>query len=177
MIIFYCISFIILGCILARCADWVVKAVSYFSHTLHIKSFLFGFVLLGFVTTIPEMFVAHQSVTDNIPQISVGNLLGGSILLLSFVMGTSAIILKRITLAHRMSLFDIATASVVIAAPTFVLWDGVLTKFDGVFLIALYVFHILFINREQRVVENIEEHARHIKHAGHALLLFGLGFI
>ncbi len=175
-IVFYIIAFIVLGYVLARCADWVVKAVSYFSHALHVKSFLFGFMLLGFATTIPEMFVAYQSVSDGIPQLSVGNLLGGSILLLSFVMGASAIFLKRVILDHGMSSFDIGMSAFVVAAPAFVIWDGKLTRFEGMLLIAIYIIHLIFINKEQHVLSTVEQHAKHVKHAGHAILL-GLGGI
>jgi len=137
---------------------------------------MFGFVLLGFATTIPEMFVAYQSVQDGIPQLSVGNLLGGSILLLSFVMGVSAIFLKRIVLDHGMSSFDIALSALVVAAPAFVIWDGKLTRFEGFVLLSLYIVHLLLINKEQHVLTIVEHHAKHVKHAGHALFL-GLGGI
>lgn len=170
------LAFIVLGYILARCADWVVKAVSYFSHTLHVKSFLFGFVLLGFATTIPEMFVAYQSVRDGVPQLSVGNLLGGSILLLSFVMGASAIFLKRIILDHGMSTFDIGMSALVVGAPAIVIWDGKLTRVEGLILIGMYFVHLIFINKEQHILSTIEQHAKHVKHAGHAML-FGIGGI
>lgn len=175
-VVFYTIAFIILGVILTRCADWVVKAVSYFSHSLHVKSFLFGFVLLGFATTIPEMFVAYQSVRDGIPQLSVGNLLGGSILLLSFVMGVSAIFLKRVVLDHGMSSFDIGMSAFVVAAPAIVIWDGRLTQLEGLMLISFYCIHLVLINKEQHVLHTVEQHAKHVKHAGHAVLL-GLGGI
>ena len=176
MIAVYVLAFIVLGFILTRCANWVVKAVSYFSHTLHVKSFLFSFVLLGFATTIPEIFVAYQSVADGVPQLSVGNLLGGSILLLSLVMGVSAIFLKRIILDHGMSTFDIGMSSFVVAAPAIVIWDGKLTRVEGLMLIGMYLVHLLLINKEQHILSTVEQHAKHVKHAGHAILL-GIGGI
>jgi cation:H+ antiporter len=177
MILLYIFAFIILGFILARCADWVVKAVSYFSHSLHVKSFLFGFLLLGFATTIPEIFVAYQAVRDGVPQLSVGNLLGGSILLLSLVMGVSAIFLKRIILDHGMSTFDIGMSALVVGAPAVVIWDGKLTRFEGLILIGLYLVHLLLINKEQHVLITVEQHAKHVKHAGHAILLGVTGIV
>ncbi len=176
MIALYILAFIVLGYILVRCADWVVKSVTYFSHSLHVKSFLFGFLLLGFATTIPEMFVAYQSVRDGVPQLSVGNLLGGSILLLSLVMGVSAIFLKRIILDHGMSTFDIGMSAFVIGAPAIVIWDGKLTRVEGLVLIGIYLVHLLLINKEQHILSTVEQHAKHVKHVGHAILL-GVGGI
>lgn len=177
MIILYIIAFIFLGLILAKSADWVVQATSYIAHKAHVRSFLIGFLLLGFATTIPEMLVAYQAVHDGIPQLSLGNLLGGSILLLSFVMGGSAILLKRIKLDHGLSLFDIGASACIIAAPAVVIWDGNLTRIEGFVLIGLYLAHILFINKEQHVVNTMEHHAKQIAHIWHACALLGGGLI
>lgn len=174
MIAFYVIAFLVLGFVLAKSADWVVKGTSFIAQKAHIKSFLLGFLLLGFATTIPEMFVAYQAVHDGLPQLSVGNLLGGSILLLSFVMGGSAIILKRIKLDHGLSVFDISMSSAVILAPAVVIWDGNLTRLEGWILLGVYVVQLLFINKEQHVTDTMEHHAKQVSHAWHALgLLIG----
>jgi cation:H+ antiporter len=163
-----------LGIILAVSANAVVRATAYFSIQLRIKSFLLGFLILGFATTIPEMFVAYQAVADGVPQLSVGNLLGGSILLLSFIMGGSALFLKRIILDHGMTTRDIGLSTIVVAMPAIALWDGRLTRLEGFILLASYVIHIFFINREQHFVANVERHAKSIKHPLHAIV-FGLG--
>jgi len=165
---------IILGIVLAVSANWVVKATAYFSKRLEIQSFLLGFLVLGLATTIPEMFVAYQAVADGVPQLAVGNLLGGSILLLSFVMGGSAIFLRRIILNHGMTTKDIGLSTLVVAMPAIALWDGKLTRVEGCVLIAAYIIHILFINREQHVVASIEHHAKNIKHPMYAITL-GIG--
>jgi len=165
---------LVLGIILAVSANWVVKATAYFSKQLRVQSFLFGFLILGFATTIPEMFVAFQAVKDGVPQLSVGNLLGGSILLLSFVMGGSAIFLKRIILDHGMTKRDIGLSTLVVAMPALALWDGQLTRLEGVILLASYLVHVFFINREQHITDSVEHHAKSIKHPLHAIFL-GIG--
>ncbi len=175
--IFYAIAFLVLGIVLAKSADWVVKATAFIAHKAHIRSFLLGFLLLGFATTIPEMFVAYQSVLDGVPQLSVGNLLGGSILLLSFVMGGSAIILKRIQLDHGLSVFDIGMSSVVILSPTLVIWDGNLTRLEGWILVGIYIAQLVFINKEQHVADTMEHHANQVSHAWHALGLLVGGLV
>lgn len=163
--------FFILGFILVKSADAVVKAVSYLSRSLRIESFLFAFFLLGFATTIPEMFVAGQSILDGIPQLSTGNLLGGSILLLSLVMGGSAIFLGRVVLNHGMTVRGIGMSAIVVAAPAIALWDGALTRTEGVFLIIVYLLHVVMLNKEQHMTQKIEIYATHVKHAGHAVFL------
>jgi len=168
---------IFFGALLAVSASWVVQGSAFLAKKFAVKSFVLGFLLLGIITTIPEMFVAFQAVRDGMPQLTVGNLLGGSILLLSFAMGIGAICLKRVILDHGMTVKDILFSSIVVAAPSVVLWDGQLTRIEGVLLIAIYVFHVLFINREHHVMTNIEHHAKHVKHVTHAIILFVLGIV
>lgn len=175
--VFYAVAFLFLGFVLAKSADWVVKATAFIAKKAHIRSFLLGFLLLGFATTIPEMLVAYQAIHDGVPQLSVGNLLGGSILLLSFVMGGSAILLKRIKLDHGLSTFDIGMSSFVILSPAVLLWDGKLARLEGWMLIGVYVAHLVFINREQKVAETVEHHTKHVSHIWHALGLLVGGLV
>jgi cation:H+ antiporter len=163
-----------LGIVLAVSANAVVKATSYFSKRLAVQSFLLGFLILGLATTIPEMFVAFQAVRDGVPQLSVGNLLGGSILLLSFIMGGSAILLRRIVLDHGMTRWDIGISTIVVAMPALALWDGKLTRIEGFVLLFSYIIHILLVNKEQHVLDRIEHHVKNIKHPLHAITL-GIG--
>lgn len=171
MIFFYILAFLVLSVVLAKSADWLMKGISYFAHSLKIKSFLVSFLLLGIITSIPEMFVAFQSVVDKVPQLSVGNLLGGVIFKLAFLMGISAILLHRIILDHGMTRYDIGVSALVTLAPAIVVWDGKLTRLEGIVLIAIYVLHVLYINKEQHILSTIEHHAQHVKHGMHALLL------
>jgi len=175
--LFYAIAFLFLGFVLAISADWVVKAAAFIAKKAHVRSFLLGFLLLGFATTIPEMLVAYQAIQDGAPQLSIGNLLGGSILLLSFVMGGSAIILKRIKLDHGLSTADIGMSSFVILAPVVALWDGKFTRIEGWILVGVYVAHLLFLNKEQQVAETVEHHTKHVLHIWHALGLLVGGLV
>lgn len=168
---------ILLGIVLAVSANAVVRATSFVAKTYQVKSFILGFLLLGAATNTPEIFVAIQSVRNNVPQLAVGNLLGGSILLLSFFMGASAILLGKIVLNHGMTRKDIALATFTIMAPVVVVWDGKLTQWEGLLLLCLYLIHVIFMSREQHVVARVEHHAKHVKHMGHAIFLGSVGLL
>lgn len=177
MVFWSIIALLVLALVLSFSADAVVKSVTYFAHRFRIQSFVLGFLILGFATTIPEMFVAYQAIADGVPQLSVGNLLGGSILLLSLVMGVGALILGRIVLDHGMTTKDIGLSSLVVAAPAIALWDGKLTRIEGVVLILIYLIHVVFLSKEQHVVGKVEHEFRHIKHAGHAVMFLLGGLV
>lgn len=140
--------FITSGIVLTIAASVVVKQSSILAGKLGLSSFVIGFLLLGLITSTPELFVAIQAARDGIPQLAVGNLLGGSILLLSFVMGMTAIFLGRLRLDHQLAWQEILVMLAVIAAPIAVLWDTRLTRPDGLFLVGVYGLHAFILNRD-----------------------------
>lgn len=139
---------IISGVVLTGAAGVVVKHASTLAQRLGFSSFVIGFLLLGILTSAPELFVAMQAVGDGIPQLSVGNLLGGSILLLSFVMGALSFLLGRVRLDHQLESGELLVMMAVIAAPIAVLWDERLTRPEGVFLVGVYGLHAFILNRD-----------------------------
>lgn len=136
------------GFVLSTSAQLVVRAALGIAKRAGLSNFTVGFLLLGIVTSTPEIFVALQSVLAGIPQLSAGNLLGGSILLLSFVMGSLVLIRGRVTLTRGFRWQDMISTCFVIAAPAFVLWDGAFTRGEGIFLIGCYGVHAMLIARD-----------------------------
>ncbi|MDP1722723.1 MAG: hypothetical protein Q8L37_05935 [Candidatus Gottesmanbacteria bacterium] len=141
---------IVSGMVLTGAAHLVVKQSTRLAHMVGLSNFTVGFLLLGIFTSMPELFVAMQSVHDGIPQLSAGNLLGGSILLLSFVMGTTAVLLGQVRLDHRLSGKELVVMMGVIAAPVAVLWDERLTRPEGLFLVSVYILHAFVLNQDDR---------------------------
>lgn len=141
---------IVSGIVLSGAVNVVVKHSSSLAQKLGFSSFVIGFLLLGMVTSTPELFVAMQAARDGIPQLAVGNLLGGSILLLSFVMGMTAIFLGRVRLDHQLVWREILVMLAVIAAPIAVLWDTSLSRQEGLFLVGVYSIHAFILNRDTK---------------------------
>ena len=166
---------IVAGVALTWAANVVVKQSSSLAQKLGLSSFTIGFLLLGVLTSTPELFVAIQAASDGIPQLSVGNLLGGSILLLSLVMGIVAILLGRVSLDHQLSTGELWAMMGVIAAPITVLWDERLTRSEGLFLVGVYALHAFILNRDGKKGSR-KKRARVAGLGGHlALLALGVG--
>lgn len=161
---------IVSGIVLTGAVDVMVKHSSALAQKFQLSSFVIGFLLLGLVTSTPELFVSLQAARDGIPQLGVGNLLGGSILLLSFVMGISAIFLGRVRLDHHLAWREILVMLGVIAAPIIVLWDGHLTRPEGLFLVTVYGVHAFVLNRDDR-----KYHQKKIRVGGFGRHIFMLG--
>lgn len=162
---------IVSGIVLTGSANVVVRHSSSIARKLGLSSFVIGFLLLGIVTSTPELFVALQSARNGIPELAIGNLLGGSILLLSFVMGIAAISLGRVHLDHQLSMRELTAMMGVIAAPIAVLWDERLTRPEGLFLVGAYGLHAFLLNRDRKKInrKKIVHAAR--GYGGHTIML------
>ncbi len=149
MNLWYQISILIAsGIVLTGAVTVVLKHSSSLAQKLGLSSFTIGFLLLGVLTSTPELFVAMQAAHDGIPQLGVGNLLGGSILLLSLVMGVVAILLGRVRLDHQLSMRELLAMMGVIVAPIVALWDARFTRPEGLFLVGVYILHAFVLNRD-----------------------------
>lgn len=151
---------ILFGLLLAASARLVVAAAVQLAHALRLPSFLVGFFLLGILTSTPEFFVMAVAAADGVPQLSAGNLLGGSILLLSFVIGVSAVALGRVLLNHGMRFGEIVRSCLVISAPIVVLFDGALTRREGALLVGVYAVHVLLVADREREENPAPRHAK-----------------
>ena len=143
--------------ILSKSADLVVASVSSLARRFGVSEFNLGFFILGLATSTPELFVGLNSVIDATPELSLGNLIGASIILLSLIIGLTAILNKEVRFGNSFGRKDILLTSFVILSPAFLLFDGLLSRFDGLFLIVFYVLFYLFLNRQQSFAERIEQ--------------------
>lgn len=165
---------IVSGIVLTGAANVVVKQSSSLAHRLGLSSFTVGFLLLGMFTSISELFVAIQAAGEGIPELSAGNLLGGSILLLSLVMGIVAILLGRVSLDHHLKSSELWAMMGVIAAPIAVLWDERLTRPEGLFLVGVYALHAFLLNRDGHPPSSRRAGLRRGKGmSGHLVMLAG----
>ena len=175
MIIINIAILILFGILLAVSARLVVRAAGDMARQLGLPTFIIGFFVLGALTSTPEFFVMLQAAADGVPTLSAGNLLGGSLLLLSFVMGLSAVILGNIKLNHGMRFADLVFAAAVVAAPVAALQDGTLSRVDGLLLVGFYLLYVIFVSDEKKLAKRAMRRANHAKHIKHLLGLLAVG--
>lgn len=162
------------GIVLTAVARVAVRKATTIARELGLSGFVIGFFLLGVATSTPELFVAIQAASDGVPQLSMGNLLGGSILLLSFVMGVLSLLLGRVSLDHQLSMRELWVMMAVIASPVTVLWDGSLTRPDGLFLVGIYSLHAFLLRREGSLSTRRRAGLRRVEGIGaHLVVLAG----
>jgi cation:H+ antiporter len=171
--------------ILTKSADFLVDGAVGVAVKMQIPKIIIGIVLVGLATTAPEFTVSMMAALRGFPEIALGNAVGsvivddGVALALGILVAPAAIkVDSRVLKSVGLFLLTIDFLAFGLAV------NGVLTRLEGVLLLAILVVYIVFIVRAGRgnspvVPEPDEEVTEHIKPGslGKQLVLFLIGVI
>lgn len=142
-------------------AGLIVRSIDKYAKRLHISSFAASFFILGFLTSTPEIAVGLSSIIEKDPEIYVGNLIGGVIIIFLFIIPVLAIFGKGISLSHQLSKKNLLLSLTVCAAPAFLILDNKVTVFEGLLLIIFYIILFYVIGNKKGIINNIENKFLH----------------
>jgi len=140
--IWYLLLFIALALLLAKSGTMTVKSLMKIAEYLRWKKFIVASLIMGFVSSAPELFVGITAALNGKPQLSFGNIIGSNILLLTLVIGISVlwggkVLLKGVFM--KRSYFYIAFYALL---PLILMADGAINRLDGIILIISLVFYL-----------------------------------
>ncbi|OGY23718.1 MAG: hypothetical protein A2126_01375 [Candidatus Woykebacteria bacterium GWB1_45_5] len=147
-------------------AGLIVSAVDKFSHRLKLSSFAFSFLVLGFLTSIPEIAVGINSLAEDRPEIFVGNLLGGIVVMFLLVIPLLAVLGKGIHLTDHLQGKNLLITLAVIAAPFLIVIDKKITNPEAILLMFFYLVTLYLVESKRGFIEKIEEVVEGFQHIG-----------
>jgi len=153
MIWFYIFIFVLSCFLLAISGKWMVSALARIARYLGWREFTVAFIFIAFGTSIPNLFVGISSAFHKIPQLSLGDVLGGNVVDLTLALALVVFIARGIRVESKTvqssSLFTIGVALL----PLVLILDGNLSRTDGLILLAAFFLYIrwLFAKRERFV--------------------------
>lgn len=133
--------------------DVVSKVAKHFQQ----NGFTVALFVLGFLTSISEFSVMINSSINNTPQVSAGNLIGASFVIFLFIIPFLATAGNGITLKNTLRRHQLFIALGIILLPVFFLFDGTVTKAEGVIALLSYIVLLYFIKRTPPSVESVTE--------------------
>jgi len=150
--------FIISGIGIYFSGELVVKNIIRFSHILGISVFVISFFLMGVASAIPNLFLGISSALKNIPELSLGDVFGNNFLNLTLVISLAILFSQSKKIEIQSSLiresFVFMTLSAL--APLFLAADGVISRYDGLFLLMLFIFYVWWsFSRRDYVYEEV----------------------
>ena len=141
------LSLLLLGAlvaILVTSAKMVESSFVRIASKFRVNEFLLGFFVLAIITSLPEISIALVS-SNEVPELSLGNLIGATIVILTLILGLSAIKYKGIEFKGKFSEKEVILGLLTILLMVAVVLDGAVSILDGVILIgaySLFVYHL-----------------------------------
>lgn len=173
-ILFDALKLLLLFIALGWSADFAVKNIKYLGVVLKIRLFVFG-ILLGLVTSLPELSLGINATTDRATTLSVGNLLGGIIVMLGLILGASLIINRKIDTDGRLA--SLIPTVLVIFSPILFGIDGRYGFFDALAMVGLYVGLIFYLYRLNHSGNPINIEITDSNRAGKSIIFTIVGII
>lgn len=136
----------------------IVTTMDKLSKRLDISSFLISFFVLGAATSTPEFSVGINSVLNKTPQIFVGTYVGGSMVILLFIIPLLAIIGNGVDLKHQISPKNLILTLSVIALPVLLTLDQRLTNVDAIICLLGYAGLYLFVKPDTTLADRFHIH-------------------
>ena len=140
--------------LLAAAVTWffgglLVGSIDRIAKRFKASGFTVAFFVLGFLTSISELSVAINSTLDGIPQVSAGNLVGASFVILLFIIPLLAVLGRGIDLRHTLGKYTLPFALLVIGLPSLFALDGDVRPAEGLLMFLLYGTLLYFMRREE----------------------------
>lgn len=157
MIAFLILLLFILFYLLGKSADLVVFQIRSFGERFGVPLSFLG-IILGLLTSIPELSIGIDALVENAVAISIGNLFGSIIVLFGLIYG-GGIILNRKTKTDGRLWHIIPFFLYIILALVFGL-TGMIDEFEGSILIIGYFVIIFFIYKKGKKEQSIHHHKK-----------------
>jgi cation:H+ antiporter len=140
---------IMLFAVLGFSANIVVNGIKKIAHKLSIPIFLLGLVL-GLLTSLPELSIAVNAAIRGIEEVSVGNLLGGIVVLLALILGLNLILNRKVKTDGK--IMTPLPGFALLLLPLLLGLDGKLGIIDGIILCTGYVGVLIHFYRQNHSI-------------------------
>lgn len=158
----------------------VVHGVEQLSRRLNLSRFAVSVFLLGFITSLPEIGVLINSLVLDSPEVSLGNLVGGQMFLLFFIIPLLAVLIGKIQLHTALQGKSLIITLLVLAAPLIASLDRQISRTDALVLLCLYAIFTLVYWQKMSLLERVEKRLSHHKKGDGRMLLkvvISMGFV
>ncbi len=139
-------------------AEGLVSGSSKLAYRFGVKPLLVGLTIVAFGTSSPEFVVSVNAAYSNMGDIALGNVIGSNIFNIGFIIGIAALI-KPIKVSTQIVKFDLIVMVIVSVLPFILLYDGILSRVDGIILTALLIIYVVYnikISKEDKLAESDE---------------------
>lgn len=149
---------LILGLILlVISSDKFIENSALVAEKLNVSPMVIGITLVALGTSAPEMVVSAIAAFDNAPEIAIGNVFGSNIANVALVFGIT-LLFSSIPIAKGLATKEVPLVLAITALAGFLLFDRILSVWDGVILIIAFIIVLsLLLRGSKDLTSEIEE--------------------
>ncbi len=136
-------------CALYFGADWMVRGAARLQGSLGLSPIVIGLTVVSLGTSAPELVVALLATLQGSGDLAVGNVLGSNLANIGLILGATALI-RPLRVAERVVKREVPIMILVTLVLLPVMWDGLLGRDEGVFLVCLLGIYLTFVFRRGR---------------------------
>ncbi len=157
----------------------MIDALQRITQRLGWKEFVVAFFTASVGAVIPELIIGTRAALKGIPELALGNIIGQNIILFTLSVSICVLLLREIVVESRTVRAGTTFALISVILPFILLWNGTLSRFDGVILILAFFFYIYWLFSEKD--RFLKDHGE-VRDSTHpfkdiAIILLGLFFV
>ncbi len=141
----------------------LVAATDRVAKRYHRPGFGVAFFVLGILTSISEISVAVNASIQGVPQISAGNLIGGSMVIFLLIIPLLATLGNGIPLGKIMSTRMMVLVLAFILLPSLLILDHSVSRSEGVILIVMYLALMYGMEKKKPAEQTVGDAVQNVK--------------
>jgi len=164
--------FIVSCLVLFASGSFFIRSLSRIASFLRMSEFVVSFIIVGFATSIPELFVGISAALAGNPSLSLGNVIGSNIANLTIILGIPVLLARRMKIESKIMrrdglyMFGISLLPLILM----VIGNG-LSRIDGVILIAFFIVYCaILIKQRKSFKKHVEDGVSKLQIIGNVFL-------
>jgi len=153
--------FVVAVAFLVKSAEWFTGGAEELGVFLGLPAYVVGVTIVAIGTSLPELTSSILAVVAGSPEIVLGNVVGSNITNIFLVLGFAAVIGARLAVTYEIIHVDLPMLVSSAAFLAVTVWDGQVTRIEGLVLCAgalVYLLYAATIARQRgRTHDQIEE--------------------
>ncbi len=146
MIYLYLFIFIASFFILAYASSWIVDSLSKLARFLKWKEFVAAFFTMALAATLSNFSVGISSALHGIPELSLGEIMGGNIIDLTLAVALAVLVSKGgLALPSRVVQGSAYFTLLITILPLLLIVDMKLSRIDGLILIFVFIVYVFWL--------------------------------
>lgn len=165
MFLLYIFIFLICCYLLYSSGNLIINSLMRIAKFLGWREFVIAFFIMAFAASLPNLFVGISSVIHKIPQLSLGDIIGGNVVDLTLSIALAVLFSKEGISAKSQTIQTTSVFTAVAALlPIILLLDNELSRIDSLLLIFVFIFYFFWLFSKKERFTKIYEKDNNIPH-------------